>query len=187
MAVVLGVEEQRWPGNDGPWVLRLTYGLVDDRPEVVGVELWAVDPAEVDMAGWPDLFLKPKLVAIHTETIRLPLRRLLREWVAGRIKTAIAAGGAASMPSGWRSEALATGRAVDVRRKGRADAHGDDHWQTVAAVYLDKGTVGVARHFTVAKGTAAKWVSIARNQKGYLAKTTRGKATGRSTSERTLR
>lgn len=181
MARVLGAEEQRWPdAKTGPWVLRLTYGLVDERPEVVGVEMWGVDPAEIELAGWPAFSLKPeRTIAIHTGGIRLPLRRLLRDWVADRIKRAGNAESAPSLPAGWRSEALATGRAVDVRRRGGADAHGDDHWEEVAAVYLAKGTAGVANHFTVAKGTAAKWVSIARNDKELLAKTTRGRGSGR--------
>lgn len=183
MGADLKVQEQRWPDQDGPWVLRLTFGPIDGRYEVVGVELWAVDPTQVDVLNWPALRLKPELAAIHTDTIRLPLRRLLRDWIAGRLYTAKIAKNAPTMPAAWRSDAVELGQAVDVRRKGRADAHGDDHWETVAEVYLSKGTRGVAEHFTVAKGTAAKWVSIARNDKNLLAKTTKGRSSGRSTSE----
>ena len=30
--------------GSGPWRVRLTYGLVDDRPQVIGVEMWGADP-----------------------------------------------------------------------------------------------------------------------------------------------
>ena len=35
-----------WPDKrEGPWTLRLTVGIINDRPGVIGVELWAVDPS----------------------------------------------------------------------------------------------------------------------------------------------
>ncbi|HTV10354.1 MAG TPA: hypothetical protein VME20_00700 [Acidimicrobiales bacterium] len=185
--------ERRWPDRDaGPLTLRLTFGLVAGRPEVVGVELWGTDPAAVDIPNWPGLLLKPSVpgngepAPIRTETMRLPLRRLLDEWRAKAVRRGTIAADVdllsdadARLPRSYREMAIRHAVYAGAKRKGRADAHKDDHWQAVADVYLASSLRGVMDTWHVSKGTASKWVWVARNQKGLLAKTTRGRPTGR--------
>ncbi len=183
------VNEMRWPDKaDGPFALRLTFGLIDERPEVVGVELWAVEPPETVDPLYARPGFSPTEAPIRSADLRLPLRHLLEEWKARRLVTADLAARAAAMsgrPDWWpafQAEAIRTGHLVGAKRKGRADAHGPEHWEAVADVYLRSGTSGVARTFLVSKGTAGKWVWIARHEKQLLDPTEPGKMSGRSTS-----
>ncbi len=183
--------ERRWPHpTKGPFVLRLTFGLIDQRPEVVGVELWAVPPPKPEDPA-DQLLSTPSLSPIRTEHLRLPLRSLFDEWKQHRLRTAEIASAATAGPrhpewwDDWRGDAIRTAEVVDVKRKGRADAHDDAHWHAVAEVYLAGGTKAVARTWGVSKGTAGKWVWVVRNQKGLLDPTQRGKRSGRSSPAET--
>lgn len=95
----LEAEEGRWPDPDhGPFRLRVWFGRVDDRPAVVGVELWGVEPQQRDWleseAGdeaidvvtgkavsrdWLGYQLPD--AAVRAEDVRLPLGRLLDDWL----------------------------------------------------------------------------------------------------------
>lgn len=69
-----------WPDSEtGPFRLRLWFGRVDDRPAVVGVEMWGVHPVG---APWPGpVGMEPADSPIRAEDIRLPLGKLLDAWV----------------------------------------------------------------------------------------------------------
>lgn len=177
--------EQLWPdGNTGPLVLRLTFALVDERPQVVGVELWAAPPTT------DPLLLQPKARgAVHSEDLRaIPLRRLLADWQAGVARTAVFAEhnpGARRLGHEFRRQAIEMARVVGTsKRKGGADIHPPEHWRAVADVYLRSGTKGVATTWGVSPGTAGRWVWVARNEKGLLDRTSPGRTSGRATRER---
>ena len=81
------------------------------------------------------------------------------------------------------SEAEAIQQLASEPRRGGRKGHGDDHYAAVAEFYATAWTDGVhpteavAEHWTVAKTTAAKWVSRAR-ELGFLEPTTKGRPGG---------
>lgn len=69
-----------WPDpQTGPFRLRLWFGTVDEKPAVVGVEMWGVDPVRETPPWFIDVDLPD--VPIGAEDIRLPLGRLRDDWV----------------------------------------------------------------------------------------------------------
>lgn len=181
-------QERGWPDQKGPLRMRLTFGLVDGRPEVVGMELWGVSPAEVwgltkreeRKAG---LQVNPKRpAAIHTETARVPLRRLLKEWRTSKTRAAEIAKAVKALPEPRRSAVLPPAYVEEAIATAEKVAHGHDrsHWIGVTDAYLDGGLAAVMDLFDVSKGTAGKWVWIARHRENLLKKTSRGARSGRT-------
>ena len=81
------------------------------------------------------------------------------------------------------SEAAALQQLASEPRRGGRRGHSHDHYAAVAEVYAKAWADGVhptkavAEHWTIAKTTAAKWVSRAR-ELGFLEPTTRGRPGG---------
>lgn len=81
------------------------------------------------------------------------------------------------------SEAEVIQQLASEPRRGGRKGYGDDHYATVAEVYATAWADGVhptkavAEHWLIAKTTAAKWVSRARDL-GFLEPTTRGRPGG---------
>jgi hypothetical protein len=158
--------ERLWPDPiDGPWSLRLTFDILKDRLEVIGVELWAVDPRTVPVSKelpterdepqqwerfeYPPLseVNKPKGAAgITTEGLRVPLRGLLDEWKAAefaafdyfeRLDYEQLARDGVVVPAGMLLQLLRKREAFAnaARRPGRPKEHGRAHYADVARVY----------------------------------------------------
>jgi hypothetical protein len=83
---------QRWPNKEkGPFEIWTTVALIDGRPEVVGVEMWAIDPAALDEQvthltpaqandHWPrsgDTAWENREGFIQTKDLRLPLGKIV--------------------------------------------------------------------------------------------------------------
>lgn len=193
---ILGTTEEKWPDKEvGPWALRLTTAIVDDRPAVVGVELYAVDPELIrqNAQGWPTLaaHLVPRVTErITTAGMRVPLAERLAAYLARTKKSdeIIANAAPDQIPARWREfarERLASIKHAESARRGRPPLYGREHFERVAAVYneaLRSGAMpplgAVARAWTVSESTAAKWVSRCRRTFGLLPPTTPGRAAG---------
>src|SRR5450759_2807290 len=88
--------------NSGPLYRRVTYGLVDGRPEGIGVEIWSVDPATLPKRAtgmtkkevehhWHSPIWMPTGEpegAIRSKDLRLALGRMVSKYVAGQRRTA---------------------------------------------------------------------------------------------------
>ena len=87
----------RWPDPDtGPFDLWTTVAIIDGRPEVVGVELWAIDPASLEKRvthltpaqaerHWPrlpDPAWDDRTGVIRTKDLRIPLGRVLTDYMS---------------------------------------------------------------------------------------------------------
>ncbi len=155
----------RWPDPQlGPWMLRLTFGIVGDRPGVVAVELYAVHPRDVrrGVAGWPfeiyepgrrkgreptaedsSLFEVTGHEAITTSGMRIPLAELTASYLASAERSdRIVLGAAPSMAFSTDRRRAAAERLerldTTTRRRGpgRPAAYGREHYEQVATVYL---------------------------------------------------
>ncbi len=86
----------RWPDPElGPFNLWTTFAIVDGRAEVVGVELWAVDPASLEKRvthlskaqareHWPrldDPEWDSREGVIRSNDLRLPLGRIVTDYM----------------------------------------------------------------------------------------------------------
>ena len=199
---LLGVDDRRWPDPvSGPWVLRLVFGLLGDRPGVVSVQLYAADPEEIkraartagaakalasnpwrtEWAGSPDL---PAPRQLTTSGIRLPLAELTAEYVASLPGLHEEA---ASLSPEWKGFAAKVSRQLERtpatrRGPGRPASYDRRYYERVAEVYtraLREGrppTKSVAEEMAGgSKSAATKWVAKARDL-GLLPKTAKGKA-----------
>jgi hypothetical protein len=194
--------------REGDYSVRLTMARIDGRPEVVGVEMWGIDPnspeippswRQRDTPGfWPE---DAEPTAITSTELRLPLGRMFEDWRKETISTAthiIEQGDHEPdtdiQPwSKWRPEAEAVLETTTAKtRAGRPKKWGDDHYREVAAVYTKAIRNGEASAKTVARRwdlplpegtrTAVKWISRAR-QLGHLPPTRRGRASVPTSSE----
>jgi hypothetical protein len=186
---VLGTREGRWPDKDsGPWILRLAFGIVGDRPGVVGVELYAVDPAKIKKAalGWPQLGKQPVgAEAITTAGARIPLAEKLTEYLASTEYSDRIISQAPSFPEKLRKAARDRLRLLEDpvawHGPGRPAQYGREHWEQVAQIYTEalrageSPTTAVQIKAVVSQATARKWVARAR-ELGLLPRTTQGKA-----------
>lgn len=183
--------------------MRLVFAILNDKPAVVGVELWAVDEDELRITTVQDVrpdsvladFLpsllgpdgpQPKgTTAITTEGLRLPLRSIFDAWLANEVAeeardlTSSRVRGREAVPAFQRMALEQAAR----RRFGRPKVHGQAHYREVARIYKKairskRPTAAVAEKFNVSPGTAAKWVSIARNDLHLIPPTSKGKASG---------
>lgn len=197
---IIGTTEQRWPNDDGPWALRLTLGIVGDRPGVVGVELYAVDPDAIRTAakGWPSLAepYKPSgSKAITTAEARLPLAELLNGYLSKRrrrdqiVTNAHPLSGFSDAQQRAAAKRLKALTLPSTRSPGRPAIYTVDHWEKVAAAYTKALRAGqsptdvVRQEFMVSRSAAVKWVARCR-ELGLLPPTTKGKAAGWAAPEK---
>ena len=187
------------PGGASGYKLRLSFAVLNGRPEVVGLEMWGADPrTQPDKWGRYDpqkmrrrdnnfdvLVESP----IFTSDLRgVALQSLTSAWVAKTLKTAElilddSAGAPAS--ADWKRRVRKFQKELEATkpaRPGRKPIYGPEHFKKVAAVYRkaererQPPTKAVADWGKVNRSTANKWVGRARNEFGLLPKTTQGKA-----------
>jgi len=190
---ILGTREFP-PTPERPWAVRITVGMVDGKPAIVALELYAVDPAVIATAarGWPEIarsFVPATPTPITASGARLPLGSLLADYVASQRKSAATISHAPEFPERWRAQAerrmalLTEPDGEGSRPRGRPLLYDRAHYERVAATYLDALAAGlpptgsVASSFGASKATASKWLTKCRAL-GLLPPTTRGVATG---------
>lgn len=204
---ILGTRERRWPDRKvGPWTLRLTYGVVDGRPGVLGVELYAVDPERIAeaAAGWPKVDVRParKTRRITTAGMRVPLADLLVEYLSQNQRADDLIANAdprwleqAAGHLGLSAETMRTvaskrvrviGETRPPRRRGRPPRSADATrtlYEEAARIYNEALASRLApldaitEEMHVGRSTAGKYVARARAA-GLLPPTTPGKARG---------
>ncbi|HVB13543.1 MAG TPA: hypothetical protein VNH38_02155 [Candidatus Dormibacteraeota bacterium] len=93
---IVNRDGRRWPDPEsGPFDLWTTFAIIDGRPEVVGVELWAVDPsalprgvthltpkeAEGHWPREPDPSWDSRVGAIRSKDLRVPLGQIVSDYM----------------------------------------------------------------------------------------------------------
>lgn len=185
---VIGRRMQRWPDPDeGPLQLCIIVGLVDGRPEAVGVEIWGVNPAELPrwVTGMTPEQVERKWIlppvvedpsGIRTVDLRLPLGRIVEEVTRASERTAgYLQSDRAKRQGGWvakapvQSEARRITKAVESTQPKAPGRPGRrplprSHYVEVANVYraaLRRGenpTQAVMERWVVSKSQASKWI-----------------------------
>ena len=208
MIELLGVDDRRWPDPvEGPWALRLVFGVLDGRPSVMAVQLYAIDPDEIKRAArragatealasnpwdieWAALPPMPAPQAITTSGVRLPLAKLTADYLASMgpvVEEQMTDGSTEWRVAAERMHGLLDHVADQTKPRrgpGRPPIYGREHFEKVAGVYLEALRVGeaptekVAGVYKVNKSTASKWVTKARDEYGLLPRTVKGKAAG---------
>ena len=94
---IINRDGARWPDPvDGPFDVWTTVAIIDGRPEVVGVEMWAVDPAalpkrvthlakaeaERHWPRYPEPSWDSREGPIRSKDLRLPLGRIVADYMA---------------------------------------------------------------------------------------------------------
>jgi hypothetical protein len=175
----------------GRWMVFGHWQVVNGRRELVGADISPADPEdphrltgevlrELSLRTLADegrrrYLAALALVAERAEEVEQHLGRRLPDGAVDGAKKLLAD----ELLTG--ADAEADGRST--RRGGRKRRWGAEHYTEVAVVYDgawkrgDPPTQSVADHFVVAKSTAAKRVSKAR-EFGFLPKTRRGEARG---------
>jgi hypothetical protein len=88
--------------NSGALYRRVTFGMVNGRAEVIGVEVWSVDPATLPKRAtgmtkkevvrhwhWPVWMPSGQPTgAIRSKDLRLPLGQMVTKFIAGRRRSA---------------------------------------------------------------------------------------------------
>jgi len=201
---ILDAREYRWPDRSaGPWILRLTFAIVDGRPGVVGVELYAVDPEKIPGAG--KVYKRPsrKTRRITTAGMRVPLADLMVEYLPQAQRSAELRANAqpswleqAASHLGTPAETIRTisskkaraiSSALPPQPRGRPRRPADATrglYEEAARIYNEAFAAGrrpltkvIGDEMHVAKSTAGKYVAGARAL-GLLPQTTPGKAKG---------
>lgn len=185
------------PTPDRPWTVRITYALIDGKPAVGAVEVYAVDPDAIRAADphWPHLDHRPPTAQPITSIgLRLPLGTMLSAYIARRRRTADIVAAAPSFPPNLRRSARKVLRQINSaapeRPRGRPPLYGREHYEDVAATYLDAlasgrpTTQAVAARFGVSDSAASKWVATARHTWGLLPRTSKGRSAGWPASQR---
>lgn len=153
----------------GPWRVRMTVGEIRGRLECVALQFtpWkgVIEATEAFNSA-----------ALHDFPIGAATREAREKfiWLLGGI-------GGIDNSAGERARSIS--RRVGP---GRPRLYDDDHYRDVAAVYVqapEAPTRTVAERFNTSRANAAKWVAEAR-QRGYLAKTSKGRMAGRKTDRR---
>jgi hypothetical protein len=174
----------RWPDEkDGPFSLALYFGDINGRVELVGLELWAVEPFE-------RVFFPPGAAprAITTEVVRdLKLGALVSDSLLELLQSNVAAKNYPFLSdelTAWGQSISADRIASLSRSVGARGRHlGPDHYREVAASYTAafaahrSPLAEIAERWGVNKNTAARWVHVARNKHGLLPPTTPGVVT----------
>jgi hypothetical protein len=197
---ILGSLVTLWPDEKrGPWVVRVTFGVVGGRPGVVGVEQYAVDPAVIGDRAFPPNTVKrlPRRPRrITTAGLRLPLAELTAAYLGserGR-RDAMSTVPDSSWPMTLEDAYNRADSVVEElreasvpKRRGRPPYLDREHFQEVARIYsaaLGRGVsplAAVAEAMHVSTSTASKWATGARRL-GLLPPTVPGKATGAAVS-----
>ncbi len=192
-----------WPDpKSGPYVVRLVVTELNGRLECTTVEMrtlflpsFFIEPPEPP-AGYTKTTRSKPVTASALRSV--PLGKLVNEYLK-ELRAAGPSVASRRVVSGTaddhreaaddlagrhtESEAEAIQQLASEPRRGGRKGHGDDHYAAVAEVYATAWTDGVhpteavAEHWTVAKTTAAKWVSRAR-ELGFLEPTTKGRPGG---------
>lgn len=197
--------------NSGALYRRVTYGLVNGRPEVIGVEVWSVDPATLPKRAtgmtkkevehhWHSPVWMPTGEpdgAIRSKDLRLPLGRMVSEYVARVRRTATMLTSEEFLANprpdpGFKHPRIQARQRVLLElldegapKKAGRPALPVSHYVEVAEVYTEALRNGanpraaVKEHFHVSKSSAAKWVHRCRLAPlNLLAKTSSGRAAG---------
>ena len=177
--------------------LRLTFAMVNGRPEVVGFELWTADPRSqpartynpAQMRARDNNFNVKLDRPISSNDLRAPLQKLTDRWlVKQRATMDLILDDTVGTPASpeWKRKVRKAQKQIEsatAPRPGRKPIYGRDHFEKVAAVYrqalMDRKppTKAVAKHWKVNVSTAAKWVSRCRSDftPPLLPSTTQGK------------
>ena len=187
-----GPKVSRWPDpENGPYSLRLTVAVLDGRPQVVGVELWGVDPLTY-VHGAEPLPAPESDTAITSSELRgLKLGELLKKFLDAFTRESDLILGASSATEGLKTSVAEHQSQVTgaPSRRGRRPTYGPPFFAQVAKVYTDAMAQGRPPTSTVAewghvnKSTAAKWVARCRDLH-FLPKTTKGRAAVNVAQER---
>jgi hypothetical protein len=186
---VITQPHRRWPDpKDGPFELCVTVAIVDGRPEAVGLEVWACDPAQLpkQFTGmtakaatekWRFVDREAEPDAIRTADIRrIALGQIVDEAVQGVRKTATVLTTSDQVgkrkPAGWAARPAVQKEAKRIlevteppapKPKGRRPLP-RSHYEEVARVYLGaladrrEPTRAVKDYWAVSKSQAAKWI-----------------------------
>jgi hypothetical protein len=183
-----------WPDPEaGPYLVRVTLDNVDDRLEIVGVEIWGRDADEV---GWSNRAPAGELTPVTSTAIRLPLDHIATEALhSSRVSPEddewnYAGKGEQNDPMAefYRRTNEKLRKLKGARQTGRPTQYDESHFAAVAQVYSQalathqNPTGAVAERFSVSKSAAAKWVARCRAM-GLLPPTTRGRSAGGSQAE----
>lgn len=179
---IVAQSERYWPDEKaGPYLLRLSYAVIKNRLEVVGVEMWAQQPpTDEKWRKWLNDAPTDTPNPINSVALRMPLDRLASEALA-RLKSAGSI--VRSKPEQFSEETVASIEKMEAlpdQQRGRPAVYGPEHWAKVATVYVEaaaareKPTLAVQNAFGVSKTTAAKWVARAR-QDEWLAPAEKGR------------
>jgi hypothetical protein len=189
--------------GSGPWRVRLTMALVEGHPQVVAVEMFAVDPRHVaaELPNAPERVLWPAdlpafTAPISATDVRLPLGRLREKWERETYRTAMHVRDVES----WKMTVTARSYAAHLAdllgdgspgRGGRPPVYDRKHFEIVAEMYKVADSTGRSPTLYVktqwkrqtgreiSYSTAQKWISKCRQlDPPLLPPTTRGKVTG---------
>ena len=176
--------------------LRLSFAIVDGRPEVVGFELWRADPRTQPWRNYDDVrqmrfrdncFDVKQERPIATSDLRAPLQRFVNDWLSDHKQTVEHILGSPVASAQWKRRVRKAQKKIDslaAPRPGRKPVYDRDHFEKVAAVYRQalrerkpptKAVADCPEWGPVDVSTAAKWVSRACHEFGFLPLTTQGK------------
>jgi hypothetical protein len=208
MVTLAGMDADAWLGEEvfnlGDARMRLTFGLVSGRIEVVGLELWSADPRTQpenwgrydprQMKGKDNNFDVKREGPIATVDLRgIALQGLVNDWLNENAQTVQMILDSPRAPAEWQRRVRKSQKQLaeaSVGRRGRKPQYGLEHFEAVANVYRKAQmqrkppTEAVAEWGNVNTSTAAKWVSRARNEYGLLPKTTQGRAASENAPSR---
>lgn len=202
-----------WPDpTTGPLKVCVTVGLIDGRPQPVGIEMWGTNPEELPshvtgMTGkaagkkWGLLRADSPPVGIQTRDLRIPLGQITERSARSAVEAA------KFLTSGRVTHSKLTRSAVQQEAKRVMKAASDDasakrtgrpplprrHYERVAEIYTaalargDDPTKAVSAEMFVSPGQAAKYIYRCRRPPlNLLPPTTRGRpAAGVPFSSRT--
>jgi len=178
--------------------LVLSFAAIQGRAECVRVEIGAPFAPGEDPTKLGARFAPKRLAPLDASTLRrirlhTEIKGARKAWLGDLEEFATGYFQGYKISRSIREEARTRiGIAKETAKYDRpGPSHlGKDHFEKVALVYRDayargeSPTLAVAGHFHVARSTAGRWVSIARNEHRLLPKTHRGKAKVRSTRQR---
>ena len=177
-----------WPDvRTGPWDITLTWRLMSDRYECVGIEVveaLQLEPLPPGATADAPYRSKPPHKVLTAQRIRgLEWGRIMKTARKQLVREARYLAPVLRMQqdtaAGHEVEARSAGMQGRAGRRGRPQVRPDSHYEKVATLYVgacdsgDPPTKFVAEHFGVPHSTAAKWVRRCRKL-GYL-----GEAQGR--------
>lgn len=159
----------------GSHAVRLTFGILGDRPELVGVEMWAIP--KPTKGKWnsqlqPDLAPGATPERIKATSLRLRTDTLTKEWAnkSRAVAKMLARPERTDIPKKWTDNALELlDQTSHMRRGGRPPLYSPDDYREVLKVYREARTArrpayrAVAKYKNVSESAAAKLVSKAKD------------------------